>query len=627
MDDERLAQLRMGLAHQEAKRWSEAEQVFREFTERWPQDPRGLQLLGECYRIQGRSAEAIATAREALALKPDFGPAHFVLGTALLTANDFAEAEPHLRLAAEQLPNHLGVLINFGACLRRLHKEREALPIYQRAAQLSPRDANLKVNVGLALAGCGDFLGAERWFEQALQAEPRNVTLIWGFADACRQAGLAEKAVPLYQEALRLNPMSAAYRGLAEAWLDLGEIERSRAVLQTAIERHPNHADVYSRLGEVLTALGDMDGAAAAYRTAMRIDPHFHSALGELGRLLGKSIRDEDRALMEESLQEPGALNHCAVLRFGLANAEDACGNYARASELLLQANAAMKEYRQSEGKGWDPAESDEFVDRTIATFTPEYFRRTAGFGVSSEKPVFVFGMPRSGSTLIEQILASHSRVCGLGEWALATASWNQLPAAMGMASSPLECLPLLTAEATRHCANGYLSQIARLSKGAGERLVDKRLENWVHLGWLATMFPKARFIHCCRDLRDVALSCWMNNFLSIDWANDLGQIAARMRQYRRAMAHWREVLPVPILELQYERLVADQEGESRRLIEWLGLQWEPACLEFHRTQRSVRTASDIQVRKPIFSQSIGRWRHYTGTLRPLIEELKLGFD
>ncbi len=118
-----------------------------------------------------------------------------------------------------------------------------------------------------------------------------------------------------------------------------------------------------------------------------------------------------------------------------------------------------------------------------------------------------------------------------------------------------------------------------------------------------------------------------MNNFLSIDWANDLGQIAARMRQYQRAMAHWREVLPVPILELQYERLVADQEGESRRLIEWLGLPWEPACLEFHRTQRSVRTASDIQVRKPIFSQSIGRWRHYTDTLRPLIEELKLGFD
>jgi hypothetical protein len=261
------------------------------------------------------------------------------------------------------------------------------------------------------------------------------------------------------------------------------------------------------------------------------------------------------------------------------------------------------------------------------AEFTPEFFRRTAGFGASSEKPVFAFGMPRSGSTLVEQILASHSRVFGMGEWPFANASWNRLPAALGATSDPIDCLARLTPDAARECAQGYLERAERLSRGAARRIVDKRLENWLYLGWLATIFPKARFIHCRRDLRDIALSCWMNNFSGIDWANDLGQIADRIKQYQRTMSHWRTVLPLPMLELDYEHLVENQETESRRLIDWLGLEWEPACLEFHRTRRAVRTASDIQVRRPIYSRSIGRWRHYVDTLRPLIDELGLGFD
>jgi hypothetical protein len=140
-------------------------------------------------------------------------------------------------------------------------------------------------------------------------------------------------------------------------------------------------------------------------------------------------------------------------------------------------------------------------------------------------------------------------------------------------------------------------------------------------------MFPNARFIHCRRDLRDVALSCWMNNFREINWANDIGHIAQRIREYQRIMAHWSAVLPTPVLEMNYEMMIADQESESRRLIAWLGLEWDPACLAFHRTKRPVRTASVAQVRQPIYSRSVGRWRHYRDTLRPLIEEIGLGLD
>ena len=186
---------------------------------------------------------------------------------------------------------------------------------------------------------------------------------------------------------------------------------------------------------------------------------------------------------------------------------------------------------------------------------------------------------------------------------------------------------PGLNPEAVHVCADWSLKQFDQVTGGRGRRVVDKKLDNCFHLGWAAVMFPKARFIHCRRDLRDVALSCWMTNFREINWANDLGLIAGRIREYRRIMDHWSKALPMPVLDVDYEKLIADQEGESRRLIAWLGLEWDPACLEFHRTKRPVHTASVTQVRQPIYSRSVGRWRHYRDTLRPLIEELGLGFD
>jgi hypothetical protein len=146
-------------------------------------------------------------------------------------------------------------------------------------------------------------------------------------------------------------------------------------------------------------------------------------------------------------------------------------------------------------------------------------------------------------------------------------------------------------------------------------------------LGWIATMFPKARIIHCRRDLRDVAVSCWTTEFRAGNWANDMHHLAGRIRDYRRLMEYWRTSLPIPMLEVNYEQLVADQESETRKLIDWLGLEWDPACLKFHQTKRMVTTPSATQVRQPMYSRSIGRWRHYVDDLRPLIEELGLGYS
>jgi len=226
--------------------------------------------------------------------------------------------------------------------------------------------------------------------------------------------------------------------------------------------------------------------------------------------------------------------------------------------------------------------------------------------------------MPRSGTTLVEQILASHPKVIGAGERWFGAQGLKRLPPELGLDADPLCCFDRVTSAAIKKCADWHLEQLRKVDGGAALRVVDKMPYNAAILGWLAALFPHARFIHCRRDLRDVALSCWMTNFLKIRWANDFDHIAHRIACHLQIMDHWRHVLPTPIFEVDYERLIESQEGESRRLIAWLGLDWDPSCLEFHRTKRSVQTASVLQVRQPIYSRSAGRWRQY----EPYLERL-----
>ena len=212
--------------------------------------------------------------------------------------------------------------------------------------------------------------------------------------------------------------------------------------------------------------------------------------------------------------------------------------------------------------------------------------------GLETRRPVFIFGLPRSGTTLVEQVLASHPRVHGAGELRLGRRSFEAIPAVLGRRERPVECVAGLDAGALRLLAERHLEQLALRDGGRADRVVDKMPDNYLYLGLLAAMFPGATFIHCRRDLRDVAVSCWMTDFRTIRWANDPAHIASRFHEYRRLMDHWRAVLPVPVHEVDYEETVADLEGVARRLLEACGLEWDPACLEFHRTERTVRTAS-----------------------------------
>ncbi len=621
------ANLHLGLAYQYAKRWSEAERVFRDVAERWPREPHGPQALGDCARHQGRNEEAAALYREALARSPNVGMVHLVLGTLLLTTGDLAGGEPHLRRAVELMPRTFPALLNLGSCLTRLKKEREALRFYKQALEINPNDVTLNVNVGLALIGFGSFQEAEKWFVNALRLDPNSVGGLCGLGVVFRETQRPEEAIEQYERALKIDPGSDAYRGLADALWDVGEIERAERMLREACERHPADPEAHSRLGTILTAEGDFEGAEAKLHAALKLDPYFPQALTDLARLQGRKLTADKRAAMDEALRRPASMDAHAGLHFGIAQVEDAHDNFALAAEHLRQANALSKAHWQSMGRSYDARAMTGDLQKALAIFDSECFNRTEGFGDPTEELVFVVGMQRSGTSLVEQILASHPRVFGIGESKTVSQSLVRLPSVMGTNRDPIDCLNDLTPVVVRDCAAWCLGRLRRFVKRPYDRIVDKTPNNYLFLGWLHLLFPNAKFIHCRRDLRDVALSLWMTHFSNIRWASDLDHITNQIRDYRVTMDHWRQVLPDLFLDVDYEILVANQERESRRLIDWVGLKWDPACLEFHQTKRPVRTASVTQVRKPMYSRSIGRWRNYVDVLRPLIEELGLGFD
>jgi hypothetical protein len=338
-------------------------------------------------------------------------------------------------------------------------------------------------------------------------------------------------------------------------------------------------------------------------------------------------------------------------VHFAQAQVLDARGEYAKAAEQLARGNALQLSGWRARGLEYDPKNYESLVAGMIATCTPDFFRRVRGFGIESELPVFIVGLPRSGTTLIEQILASHPQVFGAGEIqlvrdtlaALAVRQPFQADSVARQAdhgymvpepdplvrqafqpdspNSSIEGLRRLDRETASHVASRHLERL-RVFSPTALRIVDKMPENYVYLGLLAALFPRAKLIHCRRDLRDVAVSCWMTPFREVRWANSQEHIASRFRVYRQMMEHWRKVLPVPLLDVDYEETVADLEGVARRLVGWCGLEWDPRCLEFHRAKRPVSTASAAQVRQPVYRTSVDRWRHYEHALSPLFARL-----
>ena len=405
----------------------------------------------------------------------------------------------------------------------------------------------------------------------------------------------------------------------------MGKPMEAIACYQRAIQLRPACRCAHYSVGVAWETIGDMSAAAAGYRAAVRHDPVMAIAHYKLATLLGKDLPEEDLAALRSSLQRGDLTDdQRKYLHFGLAYVYDDRGEYAEAAQHLESANALQLAASATGGRPYDAREHSLLIDRLISCCTPDFFRRVAGFGLASELPVFVVGLPRSGTTLVEQILGGHSQVFGAGEIHLAVETANVIASRATGTADAVDGLVRLDQPTVAMLASQHLQKL-RARAPAAQRIVDKMLDNYTLLALLACLFPRAKIIHCRRDLRDVAVSCWMTHFKEVRWANDRQHIASRFRDYLRLMEHWRKVLPIPMLEVDYEETVADLEGTARNIVAWCGLDWEPACVEFHRTKRPVSTASAVQVRRPIYPTSVARWRHYEDSLATLLSAIPAG--
>ncbi len=451
------------------------------------------------------------------------------------------------------------------------------------------------------------------WLRRAVELEPNSIEFLRYLGEAASAYGLLDEVRRCCDRILTIDPNNAAAHNTLGSFAHReGRPDEARASYLRAVRLEPKLANAHYNLGILHEELGEKDEAEACFRVALRCDPAHAMALARIAALRRGALAEADLQaiyrLLEDSNLSPA---HRLKLLFGLADVHDGLGEFSQAAAWLDRANALGRYQLLLKGVPYNPDDHRRFIDSLIDAFTPALFERLAGAGLETRRPIFIVGMPRSGTTLIEQVLASHRDVYGAGEIDLVRESLDAIPELVGWTGAPVEAAERLRPSQVAELARGHEERLRAIDGGRSLRIIDKRPENYFYLGLIALMYPRAVVIHCRRDPRDVALSCWAADFVEVRWAYQYDHIAARFAEYRRLMDYWRTALPCSfsVLDVDYEEMVDDLEGVSRRLVNALGLDWDPACLEFHKTRRHVQSASQYQVRQPIYRSSVGRWR------------------
>jgi tetratricopeptide (TPR) repeat protein len=492
------------------------------------------------------------------------------------------------RARAATVADTLVALSNRAVACHRLGQFAEAITHYQRILSLKPDLPEIHNNLGHALAVLGKPDAAVAAFQRAIALRPDNPEALCNWGLALADLGRFDDAAAKYRQAIAVNPgFAGAYNNFGLLLKEMGRIAEARAAFEQAIRLAPGNVSYYDNLAAVrpfvvgdpyLTALEALATDAAALSTADRIHLHF---------ALAKAYDNIERP--ESAFRE-------------LRN-----GNALKRQQIV-----------------YDEAGTLGCMDRIRELIGADFIQTRQGSGEPSALPVFIVGMPRSGTTLIEQILASHPQVFGAGELRLfdqaAGSIRNVLPGSPPFPEMMLD----MSAERFRALGALYLDRLAERAPGA-MRITDKMTANFLFAGLIHLALPGATIIHAVRDPIDTCVSCFSVNFTKgMAHTYDLAELGRYYRHYRAVMDHWRRVLPPRrIMDVHYEELVGDVEGVARRIVAHCGLSWDARCLDFHRTERPVRTASATQVRQPIYQTSVGRWRRYEGFLGPLLAEIE----
>jgi tetratricopeptide (TPR) repeat protein len=573
--------------------------------------------LGSALLEAGEREEAIASLRRAIELRPEFHAAVTQLARALTAVGRGAEAIPHYERLLARNPGS-DILDEFATLLAGLGRYEASANGYRDLLARAPGNARLHANLGHVLHCLGEFRAAIEHCGRAIELERRLPEAHLHLGNSLLALNALHEADAAYRAGLEIAPDHAALH-TARAMVEraLGRIEDAQASARRAFALRPDVADTLALLGSLAIDHGRFDEAEDWLRRALDIDPGLPEALASLASVRKMSRADAPwRDAAERVLVRGLPVAHAINLHHALGKYYDDVDDPDAAFRHHRTANDIARRCRQR----YDRAEMVQRVTRTLAAFDRNALAALRSGGPASERPVFVVGMPRSGTSLTEQILASHPQVHGAGEllyWIFA-ADAERAAKPEQRAVNP-EQRAAMIAELGR----AYLEGLAVQAPDAS-RVVDKLPVNFSNAGLIHAALPGARFIHLERSALDTCLSIYFQGFSAAHpYATDFGDLAHYYHEYRRLMAHWRSVLPPQtLLEVRYEDLVDDPEGWSRRMLAHIGLPWDPRCLEFHRTDRPVLTASNWQVRQPIGKSSVGRWRRYERFIGPLREAL-----
>jgi len=617
--------------------WAEAFQSLRRSLELQPGNLEALIDAADALKALGRPDESIGFYRRALALDPLLTLAHNNLGTAYLELGRHEEAMSCYAVAVRLKPDDAAIHCNLGIVQRHLGLLEEALKSFERCLHLNPALGLAHNNCGLVLAALGRREESLARFRQALLLDRTDVDALTNMGNALRELGLRREAIAHYVRAIEMDPRrpeghcnlgnalfearradeaAASFRralalepsnalaltSLAAVQRQQGAAAEALATCMSALAKEPGLVNAIALLGELSADRGEFRAAADFFQQALALDPNFAPAF--VGIAVHRKLTREDadwRRGVEALLAKKPPLVHEISLRYALGKYFDDVGDYSEAFDSYRCANELTKRHATR----YDASSTVQQVDAIIRRFERTAPRTSARSAVNGALPVFIIGMPRSGTSLAEQILASHPEVFGAGELIF----WQTAAAAVDARGPDL--LAALGAE--------YLERLTEVCGGAS-RVVDKMPGNFMHAGLIQAALPGARIIHMKRHPVDTCLSIYFQNFFNMGpYANDLETLAHYYEQYLRITDHWRAVLPSEaFMEVPYEGLIEDQEGWTRRMLEFIGLPWDPQCLEFERTNRSVITASKWQVRQKIHAGSVGRWKHYQAFIGPL---------
>lgn len=611
--------------------------------------------LGNAYLNQSNFELASTNYQQAIKLNPDYVEAYNNLGTVYKTLRQFEQAIQQYLKAVEIKPDYTMAFNNLGDCYSQINQHEKAIEYYQQAISLKPDYVEAIYNMGLSHQKLNQFDKAIECYNQALKLNPNiaeaenNLGLICveqnksdiglkhylkalqinpGYKEAqlnigslYNKVGMFKEAIDAYKKATEIdNNFVDAYYNLGCVYSERDDAEKAISYFQKAIELNPQHAPAYKNLANVYKDFGNFEQAENSLRTALQINPAFIEAYRELASIKKFSdINDPDleRMLTLNELKELST-EQKMHMGFALAKVYEDLKDYDQSFNFLNQANTNRRilfPYSQEQ--------TDETFRKIESKLTASFIKKHKDQGNQDPSPIFILGMPRSGSSLIEQILSSHPQVFGAGELNYVAKLTNEMWSTPKMLDYP-ECILDLSSDDVSEFAEKYLSMIRELNSDS-TYIVDKMPHNFFYVGLIDIAFPNAKIIHSIRNPMDSCLSMYKTGFHDghpyTDNLNDLGHY---YNHYLRLMKHWKSIFGDRIYDCVYEDVVADTESQTRKLLDYCGLDWDENCLEFYKTKRRVHTASATQVRQGIYKKAVKGWLRFETQLQPLKDIIKL---